>query len=78
MNPSFPTRARHVVATAGLVLALFGGVQAGVLDTSIALDAVYIPALSLTNAKPGDTAAADKARAAMQRLDADWHQRVPA
>ena len=72
MNPSFPTRARHVVATAGLVLALFGGVQAGVLDTSIALDAVYIPALSLTNAKPGDTAAADKARAAMQRLDADW------
>ena len=72
MNPSIPTRARRVVATAGLALALFGGAQAGVLDTSIALDAVYIPALSLTNAKPGDTAAAAKARAAMQRLDADW------
>ena len=72
MNRSIGTRARRVLAIAGLAAALFGGAQAGVLDASIALDAVYIPALSLTNAKPGDTAAADKARAAMQRLDADW------
>ena len=72
MNHSIQTRVCRALATAGLVAALFGGAQAGVLDTSIALDAVYIPALSLTNAKPGDTAGADKARAAMQRLDADW------
>ena len=72
MNHSIQTRVCRTLATAGLVAALFGGAQAGVLDTSIALDAVYIPALSLTNAKPGDTAGADKARAAMQRLDADW------
>lgn len=72
MNHPIQTRASRVLATAGLALAVFGGAQAGVLDTSIALDAVYIPALSLTNAKPGDTAAADKARAALQRLDADW------
>ena len=72
MNRSIGTRARRVLTIAGLAAALFGGAQAGVLDASIALDAVYIPALSLTNAKPGDTAAADKARAAMQRLDADW------
>jgi len=51
---------------------LFGSAQAAILDNSIALDAVYIPALSLTNAKQGDTAAAAKARAAMQRLDAEW------
>jgi hypothetical protein len=51
---------------------LFGSAQAAILDNSVALDAVYIPALSLTNAKPGDTAAAAKARAAMQRLDAEW------
>ena len=38
MNPSFPTQP----VPAGLVLALFGWRQAGVLDTSIALDAVYI------------------------------------
>jgi hypothetical protein len=56
----------------GLVFAIATGAQAALLDNSIALDAVYIPALSLTNAKPGDTVAADKARAAMQRLDADW------
>ena len=56
----------------GFAFALFGGAQAAILDNSIALDAVYIPALSLTNAKPGDTAGADKARAAMQRLDAEW------
>ena len=72
MNHSIQTRVCRALATAGLAAALFGGAQAGVLDTSIALDAVYIPALSLTNAKPGDTAAAAKARAAMQRLDAEW------
>lgn len=72
MNHSIQTRVCRALASAGLAAALFGGAQAGVLDTSIALDAVYIPALSLTNAKPGDTAAADKARAAMRRLDADW------
>ena len=72
MNHSIQTRVCRALASAGLAAALFGGAQAGVLDTSIALDAVYIPALSLTNAKPGDTAAADKARAAMRRLEADW------
>ena len=56
----------------GFAFALFGGAQAATLENSIALDAVYIPALSLTNAKPGDTAAAGRARAAMQRLDAAW------
>jgi len=72
MNHLIQTRVCRALASAGLAAALFGGAQAGVLDTSIALDAVYIPALSLTNAKPGDTAAADKARAAMRRLEADW------
>lgn len=62
---------RHGATVLGLALALAGGARAAVLDNSIALDAVYIPALSLTNAAPG-TPAADKARAAMQRLDAAW------
>ena len=57
-----------MLTIAGLAAALFGGAQAGVLDASIALDAVYIPALSLTNAKPGDTAAADKARETLHGL----------
>jgi hypothetical protein len=72
MSRAFGPRFRRGCTAIGLALALFGSAQAAVLDNSIALDAVYIPALSLTNAKPGDTAAADKARAAMQRLDADW------
>lgn len=63
---------RRGVSVIGLAFALFGGAHAATLDNSIALDAVYIPALSLTNAKPGDTAGADKARAAMRRLDAEW------
>jgi len=62
---------RGLTAT-GFALAMFGGAQAAILDNSIALDAVYIPALSLTNARPGDTVAADKARAAMQRLESSW------
>jgi uncharacterized protein YukE len=72
MSRAFGPRFRRGCAAIGLALALFGSAQAAILDNSIALDAVYIPALSLTNAKPGDTAAAAKARAAMQRLDAEW------
>ena len=72
MSRTVRSCARRGFTAIGFALALFGGAQAAVLDNSVALDAVYIPALSLTNAKPGDTAAADKARAAMQRLDADW------
>jgi hypothetical protein len=71
-DPSTRNTCSSGYAAIGLALALFGSAQAAILDNSIALDAVYIPALSLTNAKPGDTAAAAKARAAMQRLDADW------
>jgi len=72
MSRAVGPRFRRGCTAIGLALAVFGGAQAAILDNSIALDAVYIPALSLTNAKPGDTAAAAKARAAMQRLDAEW------
>ena len=72
MSRAVGPRFRRGCTAIGLALALFGSAQAAILDNSIALDAVYIPALSLTNAKPGDTAAAAKARAAMQRLDAEW------
>jgi hypothetical protein len=56
----------------GLALATLTGARAGLLETSVALDAVYIPALSLTTAAQADAAAAAKARAAMARLDARW------
>ncbi len=72
MTQAFHRSLRRGLAAAGLATALVAGAHAASLDTSMALDAVYIPALSLTNAKPGDTAAAEKARAAMQRLDAEW------
>jgi len=72
MRSSIHTLARRTVAGTALAVALAVGAQAASLDSSIALDAVYIPALSLTNAKPGDNAAADKARAAVQRLDTAW------
>lgn len=72
MRSSIHILARRTVAGAALGVALAVGAQAASLDSSIALDAVYIPALSLTNAKPGDTAAAEKARAAVQRLDTAW------
>ena len=62
MSRAFGPRFRRGYAAIGLALALFGSAQAAILDNSIALDAVYIPALSLTNAKPGDTAAAAKER----------------
>ena len=58
MSRAFGPRVRRGYTAIGLALALFGSAQAAILDNSIALDAVYIPALSLTNAKPGDTAAA--------------------
>jgi hypothetical protein len=63
---------RHGLSALGLLAAFATGAHADILNNSVALDAVYIPALSLTNAKPGDTAAADKARAAMQRLESSW------
>jgi hypothetical protein len=45
---------------------------AGIREDSVALDAVYIPALAMTSAAQSDAGVADKARAAMQRLDARW------
>jgi hypothetical protein len=72
MRPLLKPLLRRGFAAMGLAFALCGGAQADILDDSVALDAVYIPALSLTTVKPGDAAAADKARAAMQRLDARW------
>lgn len=72
MRHPVPSFFRSGLTALGLAIALATGASAAILDNSVALDAVYIPALSLTNAKSGDTAAADKARAAMQRLDAGW------
>lgn len=45
---------------------------AGVHEDSVALDAVYIPALSLTSAAQSDATAGERAKASMQRLDARW------
>lgn len=58
----------------GLVLALplVASVQAAGLDSMVAFDGVYIPALALTTAAQQDAAMAARARAAMQRLDARW------
>lgn len=42
------------------------------LDAMVALDAVYIPALSLTTAAQKDAAAAPRAAAAMARLQGRW------
>ena len=61
MSRAFGPRFRRGYAAIGLALALFGSAQAAILDNSIALDAVYIPALSLTNAKPVDGAGVDGA-----------------
>lgn len=56
-----------------LLLAMTGmAAQAGVLETSVAIDGVYIPALSLTSAAQTSAPAADKAQAALQRLQSLW------
>jgi hypothetical protein len=63
----------RVLSLLALTLALNAGAHAGLLDDSIALDAVYIPALSLTTAaQGGDAAVAAKARTSMQTLSARW------
>lgn len=58
----------------GLALAGLAATSAlaGIQEDSVELDAVYIPALALTSAAQSDATVADKARAAMQRLDARW------
>ena len=48
MSRAVGSRIRRGCTAIGLALAVFGGAQAAILDNSIALDAVYIPALSLT------------------------------
>ena len=72
MHYKLTTLARNAVIALGLAGGLAAGVLAAPLDHSIALDAVYIPALSLTTGAQTDAAVAVKARAAMQRLDAGW------
>lgn len=66
-----PLLTRRVIA-AGLAGLLAVSVQAGPLDSSVAMDQVYIPALALTTAAQADAAAVEKARAALQRLQARW------
>jgi hypothetical protein len=47
--------------------------HAASLDGMLEFDAVYIPALSWTTNGARDSASADRARATMQRLRAQWH-----
>ncbi len=72
MQHKLTTLARNTFTALCLAGGLAAGAQAATLDNSIALDAVYIPVLSLTTGAQTDAAVAVKARAAMQRLDAGW------
>lgn len=72
MIPSAFPALRSALVGIGLGALLATSVLAGVREDSVALDAVYIPALALTSAAQSDASVADKARAAMQRLDARW------
>ena len=69
-------RTFHSMRSLVVSLALAGlaatSAVAGLQEDSVDLDAVYIPALALTSAAQSDAAVSDKARAAMQRLDARW------
>ena len=75
MSRAVGPRFRRGCTAIGLALALFGSAQAAILDNSIALDAVYIPALSLTNAKPGDTGAAFVALPQIPPRNVNWFKK---
>jgi hypothetical protein len=46
--------------------------RSALLDAMVALDALYVPALSLTSAAQTDAGAAPRAQAAMRRLQGRW------
>jgi len=69
MRSTFLARGAIATALAGLLAA---GAHAGPLDSSVALDQAYIPALALTTAAQGDAGAVEKARGALQRLQVRW------
>jgi hypothetical protein len=70
--PHQPFSAIHIVLV-GLVAALAAvAAQGAPLDDMVALDAVYIPALAMTNAAAQDAAFAPKARAALGALQSQW------
>lgn len=64
-------RAFGALAVASLATPAFAA-RAPLLDAMVALDAVYIPALSLTTAAQNDPAAVPRAQAAMGRLQGRW------
>lgn len=67
-----PRLLSRVLAPLALAAVLAAPVQAGLLETSSALDRVYIPALALSTAAQTDTAARSRAPAALQKLQANW------
>ena len=69
-HPPFSAMHRSLV---GLVAALAAVAAHGApLEDMVALDAVYIPALAMTNAAAQDAAFAPKARAALGALQSQW------
>lgn len=69
------SRLRRLLAISMMVAAPLA--QAGLRETSVALDAVYIPALFLTSAAQADPGAADKARKAVAALETRWQALMP-
>lgn len=69
---SITRRAFGALAAAGLFARPAAAARSALLDAMVAFDAVYIPALSLTQVVQQDAAAAPRALAAMQRLHGRW------
>ena len=65
-------RALGTLVAAGLLARPATAARSALLDAMVAFDAVYIPALALTQAVQQDAGAAPRARAAMQRLHGRW------
>lgn len=75
MTPGLVPRLQRLLSFS--VLAVAPLAQAGLQETSVALDAVYIPALSLTSAAQSDPAAADRARKSIAALQTRWQMLMP-